>query len=613
VALVPTAGRPPAAPHSERRYERVALMFDRSRARQLLLNLPIVSYFAARRRAREAAFEDDPFRRTELQEEGLWLLALLIIFLLAVSLFLITAADYSTREMPGVAAPLVLVLGSDVTTCFLLVMVLLITAYIRERLAERWRENRRLIDELTRKERALKKKDAQLSTWGELSHALIANFDLPRLLDLIVTTAMEVTSADRGSVMLLDESEGTLTIKAAKGISEEVINSTKVKLGEGIAGRVALTGKPLLLRRGDRNPPLEPLRQREEEISSAISVPLTIEDHIVGTLNVSESNRATEFSEDDLRSLTLFANQAALALEKAQLYRDSQRQLEKLLSVLDELSRTQAQLVHSEKLASLGVLAGGIAHEINNPLMVILGRTELMLMEEDLPERLRDNLDTIRAETERIANIVAGLLTFARKSRQDKIEPVNVNEVVERTLMLSEHQLVVANVRVVKELAPDLPTIQANAGQLQQVFMNLIINAYHAMPKGGELTVRTGTLPEDRVFVEIQDTGVGISQENLDRIFDPFFTTKEEGKGTGLGLAVSRNIIEAHGGLIGVESEVGSGTTFRVVLPKVPPAPPETNGAFKLDDLTKSSVYLRWTPSLWPFVGADFQSAALVV
>ena len=557
-------------------------------ARRLFLRLPIVRTVAARLRARAQALAEDPFRRTELQEESLWLLALLIIFLLAVSLFLLTAADYSSRALPNFAAPLVLVLGSDITTCFLLVMVLLITAYIRERLAERWRENRRLIDELTRKERALKKKDAQLSTWGELSHALIANFDLPRLLDLIVSTAIEVTNADRGSVMLLDEADGTLTIKAAKGITEDVVTSTKVKLGEGIAGRVALTGRPLLLRRSDRNPTLHSLRRRDDELSSAISVPLTIDEHIVGTLNVNESKRATEFSEDDLRSLTLFANQAALALEKAQLYRDSQRQLEKLLAVLDELSRTQAQLVHSEKLASLGVLAGGIAHEINNPLMVILGRTELTLMEESIPEKLRSNLDTIRTETERIASIVTGLLTFARKSRQDKVETVDLNEVLERTLMLSEHQLTVANVRVVKQIDPALNTIQANAGQLQQVFMNLIINAHHAMPEGGQLTVRTGTVPQHRVFVEIEDTGVGIAADNLGRIFDPFFTTKDEGKGTGLGLAVSRNIIEGHGGMIGVESTIGEGTIFRVVLPEVPPAPPETNGAFKLDSLAET-------------------------
>ena len=542
---------------------------------QSLARLPIIRLFAARYRARRALIAADPFRESEIREERLWLLALLIIFLLAVSLFLLTATEDANGSVPALAAPLITVLGSDITTCFLLVMVLLITAYIRERLAERWRENRRLISELTRKERALEKKDAQLTTWGELSHVLIANFDLPRLLDLIVTTAIEVTGADRGSVMLLDESRSTLTIKASKGIDPQHAEA-KINLGEGIAGRVALTGQPLLLRRDEGQPALRTLRRREEEISSAMSVPLRIEEQIAGTLNVNESKRRSEFSEEDMRALTLFADQAALALEKAQLYRDSQRQLEKLLSVLDELSQTQAQLVHSEKLASLGVLAGGVAHEINNPLMVILGRTVLMLMDDDQTPALKKNLETIRVETERIAEIVQGLLTFARRSRQERIETLDVNEVLDRTLMLSEHQLTIGNVRVVKELDPKVQQIHANPGQLQQVFMNLIINAHHAMPSGGVLTVRTGPVPQHRVFVEIEDTGCGIPGEGLNRIFDPFFTTKEEGKGTGLGLSVSRNIIESHGGLIGVESTVGVGTLFRVVLPEVPPAPSVT-------------------------------------
>ncbi|UCC68762.1 MAG: GAF domain-containing protein [Armatimonadota bacterium] len=552
----------------------------------LLHHLPIFSGTLERAEKRRARLAADPLKQAQLRDERLWLLALLIIFLLAVSLFLITATGDAVGLVPEIVAPLTMVLGSDITTCFLLVMVLLIVAYIRERLADHWAQNRRLIEELTRKESALKKKDAQLTTWGELSHALIANFDLPRLLDLIVTTAIEVTNADRGSVMLLDPEEDVLTIKAAKGIDQNLMASTRLKLGEGIAGRVAVTGEPLLLSRSNYQSHLNSDRHRDEDISSAISVPLRIEERIVGTLNVNESSRATEFRNEDLRALTLFADQAALALEKAQLYRDSQRQLEKLLSVLDELGRTQAQLVHSEKLASLGVLAGGVAHEINNPLMVILGRTELMLMDDNTDDPVKQNLDTIRTETERIAHIVQGLLTFSRKSRQDKIETVNLNEILERTLMLSEHQLTVGNVRVEKELQPDLPTIQANPGELQQVFMNLIINAHHAMPDGGKLSIRTGGVPDGRLSVEIADTGCGIPPEDINRIFDPFFTTKEEGQGTGLGLSVSRNIIESHGGEIGVQSIINQGTLFRVIVPIVPPTEPSDTSPFSLAGLT---------------------------
>jgi two-component system NtrC family sensor kinase len=225
--------------------------------------------------------------------------------------------------------------------------------------------------------------------------------------------------------------------------------------------------------------------------------------------------------------------------------------------------------------------------------MVILGRTELMLMDEDQDDGTKQNLETICNETERIARIVEGLLTFARKSRQEKVETVNLNELLGRTLMLSEHQLTVGNVQVKRELAPELPAIQANPGQLQQVFMNLIINAHHAMPDGGELTVRTGAYPDDGVFVEIKDTGCGIPEDDVNRIFDPFFTTKEEGKGTGLGLAVSRNIIDNHGGEISAESILGAGTTFRVVLPKEAPTEPK-----ELDTVQLGAVSQRSQPDI---------------
>ncbi len=210
-----------------------------------------------------------------------------------------------------------------------------------------------------------------------------------------------------------------------------------------------------------------------------------------------------------------------------------------------------------------------------------------MLMDEHSDDQVKQNLDTIRAETERIAHIVQGLLTFSRKSRQDKIEAVDLNETLARTLMLSEHQLTVGNVRVKRDLHPNLPTVQACPGELQQVFMNLIINAaHHAMPDGGELHVRSGTIPDGRVFVDIEDTGSGISPEDINRIFDPFFTTKDEGQGTGLGLSVSRNIIESHGGEIGVQSTVNQGTTFRVILPRQLPEEPSATSPFNLAGLT---------------------------
>jgi len=512
--------------------------------------------------------ELDPLTEVERNEERLWLLALLLIFLLSVGLFLLSAVDDmrgSGGRAAPLAAPLVAVLGNDITTSFLLVLVLLISAYFRERLIARRAENRRLVESLKAANIALDRRSQQLADWGEMSHALIANYDLPRLLELIVNTAIEVTQAESASVMLFDEERKELYIAAAKGLEIEVVKNTKIRPGEGIAGWVAEKGEPLLL--CSKCPDRRFLdRLHQEHVTSAISVPLRVESVVVGTLNVKETYRPEEFNRDDLRSLSVFADQAALALEKAHLYRASQAQLEKMLSLLDELQNTQKQLIHTEKLASLGTLAGGVAHEINNPLMVILGRTELSLMGPGIPDSVKQNLEIVLGETRRIADIVRGLLDFSRRSQVDTFGPVDVNDLIEKTLALTEHQMKTDNTTILREFESELPQLEANGGQLQQVFTNMVINAYHAMPEGGNLTVRTKKSGED-IVIEFEDTGQGIAKENLDHIFDPFFTTKSEGKGTGLGLAVSHTIIERHGGNIGVASEPGYGTCFTIQIP----------------------------------------------
>jgi len=523
--------------------------------------------------------ELDPLSEAERVEEHLWLLALLLIFLLSVGLFLLSA----TGNLQGssgsggavLLAPLFSVLGNDLTTSFLLVMVLLICAYFRERLIARRAENRKLVDSLRTANIALEHRTRQITNWGELSHTLIANFDLPSLLDLIVATAIELTQAEKASVMLLDDEHKFLHIAAARGLSAEVIKSTCIPNGEGIAGWVAQQGEPLLLARNHPDSRFRDKMQRGE-IASAVSVPLKVEGVIVGTLNVSESSRPHELGQEELRALCLFATQAALALEKAHLNQEAQIQLEKMLKVLNELQNTQQQLIQSEKLASVGTLAGGVAHEINNPLMVILGRTDLLLMGSDLPPKVRCDLEIIREETRRISEIVRGLLTFSRRTHDKKFALTNVNEIIEKTLALTEPQLRGEGITITRRLADDLPLIDANAGQLQQVFTNMVINAYHAMHPGGRLEVRTELSADGHITIEFEDTGCGIPKENLVRIFDPFFTTKEEGKGTGLGLAVSNTIIGQHGGDLTVRSEEGKGTCFTISLPLIYKRPEPT-------------------------------------
>ncbi len=241
----------------------------------------------------------------------------------------------------------------------------------------------------------------------------------------------------------------------------------------------------------------------------------------------------------------------------------------KRIKMEEELSQAQAQLLQAEKMASLGRLGAGIAHQINNPLSGIVLFSNILLETEEIaenPEWIAD-IQRIADDAERCRSIVKELLEFARQTQQ-KVQPVHLNEALQHKVFLLEKQVLFQNIEVVEEFSPEEPVIHVDPQQLDHVFMNLIINAAQAMDGRGTLTLRTTCLTDDEV-VEIQvcDTGQGIPEDIQSRIFEPFFTTKEVGVGTGLGLSMVYGIVERHGGSVQVDSEVGEGTTFTVRLP----------------------------------------------
>jgi len=229
--------------------------------------------------------------------------------------------------------------------------------------------------------------------------------------------------------------------------------------------------------------------------------------------------------------------------------------------------RMQLQLTQSEKLASIGRLAAGVAHEINTPLTGVLTYSSLMLEDASLPRDSREDVRVIVEETTRCRQIVRNLLDFARETKPE-IGRNNINELVRKTLDIVRKQSLFQNIAIEERLRSDLPEIFVDANQIRQVVMNLVLNAAEAMPKGGKLFISTDYGEAERfVKVVVRDTGCGIPEDHLERIFDPFFTTKESGKGTGLGLSVSYGIVQKHKGTITVTSQVGKGTAFEVNLP----------------------------------------------
>jgi PAS domain S-box-containing protein len=256
--------------------------------------------------------------------------------------------------------------------------------------------------------------------------------------------------------------------------------------------------------------------------------------------------------------------------------RESNRRLEQALVELqakgEEVRSMSQQLWQATKLATVGELAAGIAHELNNPLATVSLRVEGLLAALAADSPHRRPLGVIEGEVERMANLVANLLQFSRRGPQ-QISTLLLCDEVEWTLELIQYQFRKRGIEVRHELSAEVPPIHADRQQLRQVFLNLLTNAMDAMPQGGTLTLRVAAAEssEDddpaRVVVEISDTGVGISPENLAKVTEPFFTTKEEGKGTGLGLAICKRIAQEHGGTLTIDSAVGQGTTVRILLP----------------------------------------------
>jgi signal transduction histidine kinase len=244
--------------------------------------------------------------------------------------------------------------------------------------------------------------------------------------------------------------------------------------------------------------------------------------------------------------------------------------------MIHELEVHQDQLVQSRKIAAVGTLTSGIAHELNNPINNIVLTAEALKedFQELPPEEALGLIQDIMVQAERASEIVKGLLDFSR-SEHPEFEPLDISAVIQDTLKLVRNQLALSGIHVEQELPVELPAILGDRKSLQQVFLNLFINAIQAMLDGGTLYLRAYPAEDGQwLKIEVRDTGVGIDPNHLPRIFDPFYTTKQVGRGTGLGLSVTYGIVEKHGGRIEVQSQTGQGATFTVILPVHQPAGP---------------------------------------
>ena len=420
---------------------------------------------------------------------------------------------------------------------------------------------------------------SELMILFEVSKTMTATTNLDDLLARILDSALEITKAKRGSLLLIDEKTKELTIKLGRGLSQEIIDNTRIKIGEGISGRVAQEGAPILVTDIEEDFRFQRKNNPQYETKSFLGVPLTSipihsQKNVLGVINISDKISGDNFTEREQTLLSVLAGQAAVAIENAKLYRELQNNIEDLKQTIEKLNHTQAQLIQSEKLAALGRFASGVAHEVKNPLGTILGGLEFLELK--LPQNDADltvAIKKIKDSTLRANDIVQNLLKFARPSEL-KTERSNPKDLIEDTLSLVKFRAPLSDIKISTDFAQEGIYIEVDKNQMLQVLFNIFMNAVEAMPKGGEIKIKTykTDIPEfspqkQACVIEIIDTGEGITQYNLSRLFEPFFTTKRDRRGTGLGLSMSKMIVEKHKGKLVIESEPGKGTGVKIILP----------------------------------------------
>jgi PAS domain S-box-containing protein len=400
---------------------------------------------------------------------------------------------------------------------------------------------------------------------ARVGRELTGTLKAERVAALVSRGLVDLTGAQAAAVWRYDPADGSLHEVASHGPAAWMVRGAVLRPGEGVAGRAVAERKIVQTPDALRDPGIEVARQVRPHLAAAgvcalVGVPLMTRERIIGALAVAD-HTGREFGADELQVLQAFADQAALAFENARLYAAAQDSLTRLRD-------TQAQLVQAAKMSALGQLVSGVAHELNNPLSVIIGYGQLLLARELAPNVLRP-VELMVAQGDRMAKIVRNLLFFARQ-RPPERTALDLQSVVEQTLTLRASQLAVSGIRVETDFARDLPQITGDAQQLEQVFLNLLLNAEQAILEArsqGRILIRTRAGGEGTtVCADVIDDGPGIPPEVLPRVFEPFFTTKVVGSGTGLGLSVSYGILEEHGGTLSVQSRPGE-TIFTVEMP----------------------------------------------
>jgi len=413
---------------------------------------------------------------------------------------------------------------------------------------------------------------------GTLNEVVELSARIPKIQDLLASvlqSTMRAVRANIGSIMLLNQEKLTLRIAASRGLPEGLQDEAEIRVGEGIAGKVAQVGEPIIVDDIETDPRFAKLNDPRYGTGSFMCMPVRVGDRVIGVLNLAKKEDQSggsvirAFTPTDLQFLNALMTYIGYAVDNARLLDEAQDAARKLQSVVDDLKATQAQLVRGETLSAIGKLASGMAHHLNNLFAVILGRLETLLVK--VPDQeARRYLEIVQRAAQDGAEVVRRVQRFSRVQPVSRTVPVDLNQLAQEVLELTRprwhNEALLRQIRV--DTALDLGAIRPVAGELaplREVLMNLLLNGIDAMPGGGRLIFKTWMTGPD-VHCSVSDTGAGMSEEVRHRALDPFFTTKGP-KSTGLGLSVTYGIVQRHNGKLEIESTPGRGTTVTITLP----------------------------------------------
>lgn len=412
----------------------------------------------------------------------------------------------------------------------------------------------------------------------KVSNIFAQSINIEKLLDEFLDQIFSLLNRiDRGVILLLDKKSGTLTEVVSKTRMGNKPGSSEINYSRTIVKRTIQEREPVRIS-NTSNVSQKDLSDSIQlmNVMSAMCVPIIYKGEAQGAIYVDSIGLPYGFRDDDLRLLTGLSNTAAIALQNAQLYEELKGELserkraeEELRNTCQELQETRDMLVQSEKLAAIGRLTAGVAHEILNPVHIISMRLQLLEMKEGLSDEVRHGLDICKNQLHRIIGIIEDLRQFSRSSEK-RVTINDLNSIIEHVLALQAPQFKEEGIKPEVHYASDLPSISFDKDRILQVIFNLISNATEAMAGQETKVLRittTEAASDEFVQVVISDTGTGIDQDNMSKIFDPFFSTKDRGQGTGLGLYICYSIIKDHGGRIWSENNEWGGASLYIELP----------------------------------------------